>query len=94
LAVDDVPQFPAGNVALEVVAEKVGGAGDVLFHAPGDVGTQDNVVEVPERALGGEGFPGGNVQSGSGNLLLLEGSNQRLFIDNVAPGDIGSASSP
>ena len=52
------------------------------------MGRQYDVFQFQQRMVGRDRLFAEDIQSGAGNLIILQGFHQRGFIDNAAPGSI------
>ncbi len=49
---------------------------------------QHHVLHVPQRGILGQGFRVGDVEGGAGELMGLQGVQQRGLVDDGATGDV------
>ncbi len=53
-----------------------------------DVGSDDYVIHLPERVIGGQGFDFEDVEGGAGDVFLLQNGSQVLQIDDGTAADV------
>ena len=77
----------AGNEAADVFLVEVEAAAADAVRAPGDVGRDDDVVELPQGVSLGERLGVGDVEAGAGEAFGIEGLDERVAVEKLAAGN-------
>src|SRR5215210_417760 len=92
--VQHVQQLLAGEVPAQVLAEEIGLRGvDQVRHDVRGVGADDYAVEIPQRALFGQGLDLEHVERRSGEMAAPERLDERRLVDYGTPTHVGEVSS-
>src|SRR5438876_7459573 len=74
--------------SIEILTEDVGGGPLPGGEKPGHVRRDDDVVELPERAVGRQRLDLENVDDGTANVAGAKRGQQASLIDNAAARDV------
>src|SRR5215210_3646371 len=84
--VQHVQQLLAGEITAQVLAEQVGLCGvDQVRHNVRSVGADDDVIELPQRALLGQRLDLEHVERRPGEMAALKRLDERRLIDHGTP---------
>src|SRR5215211_3825362 len=93
--VQHVQQLLAGEITAEVLAEQVGLCGvDQARHNVRSVGADDDVIELPQRALFGQRFDLEHVERRPGEMAALKRLDERRLIDHGTPSYVDEVGTP
>lgn len=81
MLVDRIDEFAAGEPAFEIIEEDSGLAWPEAVADVGDVGSDENVFKVPERAVGREGLDFGDIEGGGSDGAGAKGGDESGFVD-------------
>ena len=84
LLIDDVAQLLAGGEAGDVLFVKLDPARRAALALGGDVRRDDHVLELPQRVPFGKRLGVGDVDAGSGQMLAIEGFDERAKIVDLS----------
>jgi hypothetical protein len=83
--VDDVAERPAGDEALDVVAEQLQAPLSDSVGLPGHVGRDHDVGHRPERVAVRQRLGIGDIEAGPRQLARSQGGHERLRVHDGAP---------
>src|SRR5262249_10528687 len=87
LLVDDTFERFVTPKVLQIAYEPLDVPARTILAGAGRMGGHHDIVHIPQRTVGRQGFPGRHVERGTVNLLILECPDQIIFDDDLTARD-------